>query len=81
MFDDTFALGLSIAGGHRYSLAATGIKFHSREFSTRPEAVIAMRKYCSDHNLTIVDVWDDHHNKTYICGPDRKVRFYINREL
>lgn len=76
MFGDLYLDG--IVSGHRYSLAATGIKFRSDEFDTRDGAVDTMHRFMDKHNLQIAEIWDDKHYKTYICT-DRTIRFYVNR--
>ena len=82
MFDLLFAgcIGFNALGEvntHRYSLAATGIKFPSYELYSREAANQIMYNYVDKHNLHIVQVYDDKHDKTYIC--DNGIRFYINR--
>jgi hypothetical protein len=62
---------------HRYSLAATGTKFHSCEVCSREAANQIMYDYVNKHRLHIIKVYDDKHDKTYIC--DNGIRFYINR--
>ena len=62
---------------HRYSLAATGIKFKSAEYTSREVAKKDMYYYVSKLGLHIIKVYDDKHDKTYIC--DNGARFYINR--
>ena len=64
-------------GKHIYTLAATGIKFKAKEFSSRQLAESAMYKFLGKHGLQVHEVWDDKHFKTYIC--QNNVRFYINR--
>lgn len=74
MFVDWFAPS---NGGHRYSLAATGIRFNDGEFGSRRAAEVAMYKFINKKGLHIEQVWDDHHFKTYLCNDG--IRFYINR--
>lgn len=62
---------------HRYSLAATGIKFHAKDYGSRIAATEAMYKEMGKRGLRIEKVYDDKHYKTYICQDN--VRFYINR--
>ena len=62
---------------HRYSLAATGIPFVSQEFTSRYNAEQVMYDFIGKHNLSINEVWDDKHYKTYLC--ENGVKFYINR--
>jgi len=63
-------------GNHTYTLAATGMKFKTRVFSTRENASYELYKFCGKHGLKIQKVYDDKHDKTYVCGD---VRFYISR--
>ena len=61
-----------------YSLAVIGLsKKHNRTFSTRNAANEYMYKLCSKYNLSIEEVWDDNHDKTYLCT--KGVTFYIQR--
>lgn len=60
-----------------YILNATGIKMHEKKFSSREAANQAMYKYMAKHNITLKEIYDDKHNKTYVC--DNGVRFYIQR--
>lgn len=62
---------------HWYTLAATGIKFKSREFSSRQVAEEEMHKFLNKNHLKIKEVWDDNHYKTYVCNYG--IKFYINR--
>jgi len=62
---------------HWYSLAATGIKFKDKEFSSRQVAEDTMYKFMVKNGLYVQKIWDDKHYKTYICN--NGVRFYINR--
>lgn len=64
---------------HSYTLAATGIKFRDRIFSTREAAQKAMYKEMGRYHLELHEVYDDKHFKTYLCN--NNVRFYINREF
>ena len=64
-------------GKHVYTLAATGIKFKSREYASRQSAEHDIYEYIDNHGLKIQEVYDDKHFKTYICQDN--VRFYINR--
>lgn len=63
---------------HTYSFAATGIKVKSKTFSTREDANQLMYKVMAKHHLTLQEVFNDHHDKTYVC--DKGVCFYIQRE-
>lgn len=62
---------------HSYSLAVTGLKMKSKVFSTREEANQMMYKIMAKYHLTLQKVFDDNHDKTYVC--DNGVRFYIQR--
>lgn len=64
-------------GKHVYTLAATGIKFKSKEYASRQNAEHDMFKFMNRNGLRILEVYDDKHYKTYICQDN--VRFYINR--
>ncbi len=75
MFDYAFSGYQS----HTYSLAATGMKIKPMTFGTRDQANKEMYKICSKNGLHIEEVWDDHHDKTYICN--NGVRFYIQRAM
>ena len=66
-----------LTNSHSYSLAATGLKVKSKIFATREEANQMMYKIMAQHHLTIQKVFDDNHDKTYVC--DNGVRFYIQR--
>lgn len=46
-------------------------------FSSRQAANEYMYDLCSKFGLHIVKIWDDNHDKTYIC--DNGVTFYIQR--
>lgn len=62
---------------HWYTLAATGIKFKDKSFSSRNVAEENMYKFINKNHFKINKIYDDKHYKTYIC--DNGVRFYINR--
>ena len=62
---------------HSYSLAVTGLKMKNKVFSTREEANQMMYKIMAKYHLTLQKVFDDNHDKTYVC--DNGVRFYIQR--
>lgn len=62
---------------HRYSLAATGIKFKSNIFGSRAEAMSVMYDFIGKNHLKIEKIYDDKHDKTYCCNND--IRFYIIR--
>lgn len=63
---------------HNYSFAVTGLgKTVSKTFPSRYAANEYMYKMCQRHGLKIEEVWDDKHDKTYICN--KGVTFYIHR--
>ncbi len=62
---------------HRYTLAATGLKTKSYEFTSRQQAEHKMHLIMKKYGLHIENMYDDKHFKTYLCNND--VRFYINR--
>lgn len=62
-----------------YTLAASGIKFKSKYYHTRDAATQAMYDSLAKHKLTIKEVWDDKHFKTYCC--DNGIKFYISRGI
>lgn len=63
---------------HNYSFAVIGLgKCRSRVFPTRVAANEYMYKLCHKHGLAVEEVWDDNHDKTYICT--KGVTFYIQR--
>ena len=62
---------------HAYTLAATGIKFKGGEFSSRESAKREMYAFIDKKGLQVINKYDDHHFKTYICT--NGVKFYINR--
>ena len=68
---------LNLSTGHWYTLAATGIKFKDKEFSSRQSAEDAMYKFIDKNHLKVNKIYDDKHYKTYICNDG--IRFYINR--
>lgn len=63
---------------HNYSCAVVGLgKSQCKVFPTREMANEHMRKLCAKYGLTIEEVWNDNHDKTYICT--KGVTFYIQR--
>jgi hypothetical protein len=63
---------------HNYSFAVIGLgKQRHRVFPTREAANEHMHNLCAKHGLTIEEVWNDNHDKTYICN--KGVTFYIQR--
>ena len=65
------------ANGHYYTFAATGIKVRERTFVSRELANNHMYKVMDKYGLHIEKVWNDNHDKTYLCN--NGVRFYIQR--
>lgn len=62
----------------RYTLASTGLgKNVDKVYYSREEAKAKMYKLCAKYSLTIQEIYDDKHDKTYICN--NGVRFYIHR--
>lgn len=65
-------------GNHRYSLVLIGTgKTISKTFNSRSDANQAMYKLMGKHNLTLEEVHNDNHDKTYICN--KGAEFHINR--
>lgn len=62
---------------HRYSFASIGLGEKDETFTTRPAAERHMYDLCDKHKLSIREVYDDKHDKTYICN--KGVSFYIQR--
>ena len=74
MFDTLFISGFT---KHRYTLSSTGMKTKDYEFCSRQLAEQKMYELIGKMGLRIVEVWDDHHFKTYLL--DNGAKFYINR--
>ena len=74
MFESLFFGGLT---KHRYTLSSTGMKTKDYEFCSRQLAEQKMYEIIGKRGLHIVEVWDDHHFKTYLL--DNGAKFYINR--
>ena len=67
-----------LAPAHTYSVALSDSKRrYSKVFPSRENATQAMYKQCRKMGVYIVKVWDDHHEKTYICNDGSQ--FHINR--
>ena len=63
---------------HLYTLASTGLGVRRvKTFLSREAANHYMYKQVAKHNLTIEEVWNDNHDKTYNCT--NNVVFYIQR--
>ena len=76
MFD---IYNLGYVNGHRYSFVLesnSGI-LKSKDFSSRNAANREMYKDMGKYGLSLRKVWDDKHDKTYIC--DNGYEFHINR--
>lgn len=63
---------------HTYLLCATGMHFHGRAYASRESATEAMYHIMARHDLSLEKVYDDKHDKTYVCT--NGVRFYISRQ-
>lgn len=63
---------------HTYTLAVEGLNVRDGRFATRQAANNEMYAIVGKYGLRLVDVWDDHHFKTYIFS--NGVRIHINRE-
>lgn len=75
MFDNNF---------HSYTFSVQGLgrkdrRYSGKVFASREAANEFMYKLCGKNNCRIDEVWNDHHDKTYICH-DRNVRFFIQRQ-
>lgn len=63
---------------HNYSFAVIGLsKKYNKVFSTRDAANKYMHKLIAKYGLTVEEVWNDNHDKTYLCN--KGVSFYIQR--
>lgn len=63
---------------HQYTLATLGLKKkYDGVYNSRQEANKKMYEIISKLGIKIVDIWDDHHDKTYICNNGAK--FFIHR--
>ena len=68
----------SWTGNHRYSLVLIGAgKTVSKMFNSRHDANQAMYKLMGKHKLSLEEVHNDNHDKTYICS--NGAEFHINR--
>jgi hypothetical protein len=74
MFEALFESGFA---RHRYTLSSTGMKTKDYVFCSRQLAEQKMYEILEKYGLHIIEVWDDHHFKTYLL--DNGARFYINR--
>lgn len=77
MFEFMLGQQLAVFAPHRYTLAATGIPFTAMTFCSRNAAEEYMYRYMDKHWLKADEVYDDKHDKTYVCA--NGVRFYITR--
>ena len=64
---------------HLYTVAAIGIKARSRTYNTRRDANEYMYRLVRKHNLTLKEVWDDKHYKTYNFS--NGIKIFVNRVL
>ena len=57
---------LNCINPHNYSCTVIGLsKRHNKIFLTRQAANEYMYKLCYKYGLTVKEVWDDNHDKTY----------------
>lgn len=64
---------------HTYSVVVTDSNHrYCRSFSSRENAKLKMYALCRKWGVQVVKVWDDNHDKTYICSDGSQ--FHINRE-
>lgn len=71
---------LGFTHAHGYSLAVTGLRSkYNKTFSTREAANAYMYKLCDKFGLKVEEIWNDNHDKTYLCN--KGVTFYIQRYL
>ena len=72
---------LSFSNKHIYSLAFISsdrsVRSVQKTFISRDQANKYMYKLCDKLHLTVNKIYDDHHDKTYIC--DDNSTFYIHR--
>lgn len=68
---------IGLVPNHKYYVCASGINFKAKSFKTRLDAEIAMREFCSRHNITLECVEFDKHERKY--SNHSGIRFYINR--
>jgi len=65
---------------HTYSFAVIGLsKKLDKLFSSRQAANEYMYSICQKYGIQIKTVWEDNHDKTYIC--DNGITFYIQRAM
>ena len=60
-----------------YSLCSDKYEVSNKLFSSRSLANTEMYKIMNKNHLSIIDIYDDYHDKTYICSDYSK--FYVNR--
>lgn len=64
--------------GHQYTLVLLSTrKTISKIFNSREAANAAMYKLIGKYRLSLRKIYDDNHDKTYICN--NGVEFHINR--
>jgi len=66
-----------LIGKHRYSLASSDQSFGEQDFLTRSDAKREMNRALKERGISVVEVYDDKHDKTYCCSDGTK--FFINR--
>lgn len=65
---------------HSYTVAAIGLpQKYSKVFYSRQEANDYMYKVCRKYGITIREIWEDNHDKTYHCT--KGVTFFIQRAM
>ncbi len=64
---------------NNYTFVMTGanLKEVDKMFASRAQANEEMYRLIREHDLKVVKVYDDKHDKTYICS--NGVEFHINR--
>ena len=74
-----YDLGYGYGSGHQYSfvLSTNRATLKSLTFTNRNAAMEEMYKDMQKYGLTLNKVWDDNHDKTYICNDGYE--FHINR--
>lgn len=67
-----------LSGSHYYTFSCTGLKrVKNKTFASREEAKQYMYEICGKNGLQVKDIWEDHHEVTYLCTDG--VRFFIHR--
>jgi len=60
-----------------YTLGSDKYKISTSIFTSRCAANTEMYKIMNKNKLRIIDMYDDYHDKTYVCSDYSK--FYVNR--